>query len=48
MDAGGGFGIVDRGSATGTFVNGVRITEARLQHGNLIRIGASSLRYLVQ
>jgi len=45
-DAAGAFGVVDRASATGTFVNGVRITEARLQHGNLIRIGACDLRYL--
>lgn len=42
----GGFAVVDRGSATGTFVNGVRITEARLQHGNLIRVGGCDLRYL--
>ena len=45
-DGAGGFAVVDRGSATGTFVNGVRITEARLQHGNLIRVGGSDLRYL--
>jgi FHA domain/von Willebrand factor type A domain len=46
--AGGDVAVVDRGSAAGTFVNGVRITEARLQHGNLIRIGSCSLRYLSQ
>ncbi|HKE13952.1 MAG TPA: FHA domain-containing protein [Kofleriaceae bacterium] len=48
MDARGAMAVVDRGSPTGTFVNGVRITEARLQHGNLIRIGSCSLRYLAQ
>jgi Inner membrane component of T3SS, cytoplasmic domain len=46
--AGGAVAVSDRGSAAGTFVNGVRITEARLQHGNLIRIGSCSLRYLSQ
>ncbi len=46
MDQSGGFGLVDRGSAAGTFVNGVRITQARLQHGNLIRIGPCDLRFL--
>jgi hypothetical protein len=47
-DGQGGYAVVDRGSATGTFVNGVRITEARLQHGNLIRIGGCDLRFLSQ
>jgi len=47
-DAAGAFAVLDRGSAAGTFVNGVRITEARLQHGNLIRIGSCSLRFLGQ
>jgi hypothetical protein len=46
--AGGAIAVVDRGSPGGTFVNGVRITEARLQHGNLVRIGSCSLRYLNQ
>jgi hypothetical protein len=46
--AGGAVAVVDRGSPAGTFVNGVRITEARLQHGNLVRIGSCSLRYLSQ
>jgi hypothetical protein len=48
VDERGVMALVDRGSATGTFVNGVRITEARLQHGNLVRIGSCSLRFLSQ
>jgi hypothetical protein len=48
VDERGAMALVDRGSTTGTFVNGVRITEARLQHGNLIRIGSCSLRFLSQ
>lgn len=48
VDERGVMAVVDRGSATGTFVNGVRITEARLQHGNLVRIGSCSLRFLSQ
>ena len=48
VDTTGVWGLVDRGSATGTFVNGVRITETRLQHGNLIKIGACTLRFLGQ
>lgn len=46
LDTSGGYTLVDRGG--GTFVNGVRIMEARLGHGNLIRIGNSELRYLTQ
>jgi hypothetical protein len=47
-DGAGGFAVIDRGSATGTFVNGVRITESRLKHGNLIRVAGCDLRYLIQ
>ena len=39
--------MIDR-SQMGVFVNGVRVAEARLQHGNLIRIGTCELRYLFQ
>ena len=46
LDQSGSYTLVDRGG--GTFVNGVRIMEARLGHGNLIRIGNSELRYLTQ
>jgi hypothetical protein len=48
VDVNGVWALVDRGSGTGTFVNGVRITETRLQHGNLIKIGACTLRFLGQ
>ena len=37
--------VIDR-SQMGVFVNGVRVPEARLQHGNLVRIGTCELRYL--
>ena len=45
MEATGTWAVIDR-SALGVFVNGVRVSEARLQHGNLIRIGTCELRYL--
>lgn len=46
MDSSGTWAILDRGSVTGIFVNGVRVAEARLQHGNLVRIGGCEIRYL--
>lgn len=46
MDSSGTWAILDRGSVTGVFVNGVRVTEARLQHGNVVRIGGCEIRYL--
>jgi hypothetical protein len=45
IDATGIWAVIDR-SQMGVFVNGVRVAEARLQHGNLIRIGTCELRYL--
>jgi Nif-specific regulatory protein len=36
----------DLGSRAGTFVNGVRITEARLSAGDVVRIGAAKLTLL--
>ncbi len=47
-DGRGGWVVVDRGSATGTFVNGVRTTEQRLQHGVTIRVGSTDVRFLAQ
>jgi hypothetical protein len=47
MDPSGTWAVMDR-SQMGVFVNGVRVAEARLQHGNLIRIGTCELRYLFQ
>ena len=47
MDPAGGYGVVDR-SGAGVMVNGARVTEARLQHGNVVQIGACELRYLLQ
>lgn len=45
MDPSGAWSVIDR-SQLGVFVNGVRVAEARLQHGNLVRIGTCELRYL--
>lgn len=47
-DGRGGWVVVDRGSASGTFVNGVRVTEQRLQHGVTIRVGSTDVRFLAQ
>jgi pSer/pThr/pTyr-binding forkhead associated (FHA) protein len=38
--------VVDDGSRNGTFVNGERVTRRALAHGDLIRVGRTSLRYL--
>ncbi len=48
MDTAGGCTLVDKGSTNGTFVNGVRTATMRLQHGMLIRVGATELRFLAQ
>ncbi|MBT8493998.1 MAG: FHA domain-containing protein [Deltaproteobacteria bacterium] len=47
FDAGGGALLIDKGSTNGTFVNGTRITQMRLGHGAMIRIGSTELRFLV-
>ncbi|MEZ6129331.1 MAG: ATP-binding protein [Planctomycetaceae bacterium] len=39
------FRLVDLGSANGTFVNGKRVTDAVLQHGDSIRLGATLLTF---
>jgi pSer/pThr/pTyr-binding forkhead associated (FHA) protein len=41
----GGYEIEDRGSATGTFVNGMRITRYHLIEGDIVHIGASHLKF---
>ncbi|HEU5383234.1 MAG TPA: FHA domain-containing protein [Ktedonobacteraceae bacterium] len=41
----GSYEIEDRRSATGTFVNGLRITRYRLTEGDTIQIGASRLTF---
>ncbi|MBZ0288066.1 MAG: FHA domain-containing protein, partial [Anaerolineae bacterium] len=38
--------IFDADSASGTFVNDVRVREHRLQTGDVIRIGGTSLVYM--
>jgi len=46
LDAAGGVILMDKGSSNGTFVNGTRVTQMRLGHGNLIRVGSTEIRYL--
>ena len=41
----GGFDIEDHRSATGTFVNGLRITHYRLLEGDVVQIGSSRLTF---
>lgn len=48
MDAHGQCRIYDRGSTNGTYVNGVRITESHLQHGLVIKIGSTEIRFLAE
>jgi len=48
MDHFGNCRLYDRGSTNGTFVNGVRITDHPLEHGNTLRIGSTELRFLAQ
>src|SRR5262245_44260654 len=43
--AAGGHFVIDRQSETGTFVNGRRITEYRLEPGDRISIGETILLY---
>ncbi|MCP4498463.1 MAG: DUF4388 domain-containing protein [Deltaproteobacteria bacterium] len=45
---GGGIAIQDLGSTNGTFVNGERITRARLQEGDRVLIGTSILKLIAQ
>ena len=48
MDANGICTIYDRNSTNGTYVNGVRVPQSPLQHGHVIRIGATDLRFLAE
>ena len=41
-----GFALADLNSRNGTLVNGSRVSVHTLRHGDLIRIGNTSLRYL--
>ena len=41
----GGFEIEDHRSATGTFVNGMRITRYRLLEGDIVQIGSNRLTF---
>jgi pSer/pThr/pTyr-binding forkhead associated (FHA) protein len=43
--ADGNYEIEDRRSATGTFVNGMRITRYRLMEGDAVQIGSSTLSF---
>jgi pSer/pThr/pTyr-binding forkhead associated (FHA) protein len=46
VDMGGGCTVVDLGSQTGTFVNGVRTQQQRLSHGMSVRVGQIEIRFL--
>ncbi len=48
MDHFGNCRVYDQGSTNGTFVNGVRVTEYALEHGNTVRVGSTELRFLSQ
>jgi serine/threonine protein kinase len=37
--------VLDRGSAAGTLVNGKKITQQKLRHGDVIQVGATQLRF---
>jgi len=41
----GGFQVVDRHTGAGTYLNGMRIREERLEHGDQIAIGETVLVY---
>lgn len=45
--ADGGYRLLDRGSVTGTYLNGKPVREARLAHGDLINIGGYRIRVQV-
>jgi hypothetical protein len=47
-DGGGGYIAIDLGSTNGTKVNGVGIHTHRLQHGDEITIGSTTLRFEAQ
>jgi hypothetical protein len=48
MDHFGNCRVYDRNSTNGTFVNGQRISEYALEHGMVVRIGSTDLRFLAQ
>src|ERR1700730_17569671 len=42
--ADGGYRLLDRGSVTGTYLNGKPVREARLAHNDLINVGGYRIR----
>ncbi len=46
MDTAGNATLVDQNSTNGTFINGVRVTQSRLDPGMSIRCGSTELRFL--
>ena len=48
MDVNGACVLYDRGSTNGTYVNGVRVTQTALQHGLVIKIGSTEMRFLAE
>ena len=47
-DRGDAFALIDLGSTNGSFVNGQRVTETPLAHGDKLRFGETVLRFEVQ
>jgi pSer/pThr/pTyr-binding forkhead associated (FHA) protein len=47
LNEGGAWIVHDRDSTNGTFANGVRITQQRLDHGMAIRFGSTEVRFWV-
>jgi hypothetical protein len=48
MDPNGTCTLVDLGSTNGTYINGLRVQTAPLQHGMTIKIGSTELRFLTE
>lgn len=48
LKQGGTYRIADAGSPAGTFVNGQRVGDAVLQHGDTIQIGSFQLQFLLR
>jgi pSer/pThr/pTyr-binding forkhead associated (FHA) protein len=44
----GGYHLVDGGTPMGIGVNGIRVPEAFLNHGDVINVGSFTLRYLMK
>src|SRR5215510_13943475 len=48
VNEGGTFKVRDNGSTNGTLVNGVRVEERMLQHGDSVTVGSSTFLFLIE